>query len=419
MPRVSKSPKSPAKGPAKGPVGSPGESPASSSGEGERLSMFDVSGDSRIRVMRRDEKSMKFILHGYLPADSSEEDVATTFGGGHYRCQKIVKDAQGASVIESQREFDVPGQYKPPTGELPGLTQQQPQAAPAQAAISALPQVGTGNVMEILQSGLVGTVLDLLNKARQPASTDGGMAEVLREMARQASEDRRLLMETLKAMQGQGTSRAEVLAELQQMKNLVAPTSAMEGGRSQLTELVSAIKELREVSEEFTGGSKSEPTDPLSFVPQVLEVLTEEQRLKREAQAARRPRPPQPAITQGGAPVPPQPAQPAQPEAPLWQRVLVGEGPRLVQQAQLGTDPDDVAGLVVKFAPPQLRGAITEIMNGPTEDVVAKLKQFVPGLADYPTWTEEFVVAVQYELFGEPDDPTQEQLPLDPVPPVN
>jgi hypothetical protein len=195
----------------------------------------------------------------------------------------------------------------------------------------------------------------------------------------------------------------------------VAPSEAV-AGRNQLTELVGAIKELREVSEEFSP-SKPAETDPLSFVPQVLEVLTEEQRLKREAQAARRPRPPQPAIT-GGAPVTPQPPQPAQPEVPLWQRVLVGEGPRLIQQAQLGTDPDDVAGLVVKFAPPQLRGAITEIMNGPTDEVVAKLKQFVPGLNDYPTWTEEFVIAVQYELFGEPTDPEQEQLPLD-QPPVN
>lgn len=365
--------------------------------------------------MRRDEKSMKFILHGYLPAEASEEDVATTFGGGHYRCQKIVKDAQGASVIESQREFDVPGQYKPPVGELPGLASRPPEVPASQSAITASSQVGAGNVMEILQSGLVGTVLDLLKAAKQPAPSDSGMAEVVRELARQASEDRRMLMDTLKAMQGQGTTRSEVLAELQQMKSLVSPTSAVEGGRSQLTELVSAIKELREVSEDL--GGKPVAADPLAFVPQVLEVISEEQKLRRGRQAQGRPAPaaPTPAITQG-ATVSEAPASPV----PLWQRILVGEGPKLVQQAEQGSDPDDVAALVVKFMPGNLRGAITEFFNAPTADVLALVRQHVPGLNEYPKWTEDFVVGVQYELFGEPDDPTQEALPLDaPPPPVH
>ena len=396
MPRVKKSPGS-----------LPGSLPehladSPRSAEGERTTLFDASGDSRIRVYRRDDK-MKLVMHGYLPPDSAEEDVARQFGGGHYKCQLIAKDSQGASVIVTSREFDLPGAYKPPAGELPGLTQRAPDALPSLTSVSpTLP--GASNVMEILQSGLVGSVIDLLNKAKQPTPADTGLAEVLRDIAKQASDDRRMMLDMMKGLGQAAPSRAEVLAELEVMKRVLSAPSATSDSKQQLTELVEAIKQLRDVSEEFNP-TRNDPTDPLSFVPQVLEFMTEEQKLRRSKATPPAvslvPATKVPAMPMSSEPVP----GPMKPESvPLWQRVLVGEGPKLVGYAQRGEDAEEVAALAIKFAP-SLRGAFTEFFNRPADEALTLLVRHVPGLTDYPTWAEDFVLAAQYELFGEGDEP--------------
>lgn len=397
MPRVKTPRRSPARSPDESPGGSPEEAAV-----GKRVTMFDPSGDSRVRVNRRDDKTMKYIFHGYVPADATEEDLSRLFGGGHYRCQKLVKDSQGSDIIDSQREFDVPGAYRPQTGELPGVEKQPALAATASsAAAGGAHPSGGDNPMSIIQADLARSYLEVGKAARElmrePA--DNVMKEVLAEMR----EDRRLLVSLIEKIgKPQDGGRKELLAELEVMRRLVAPATPTSGSKETLTELVDAIKQLRDVSEEFNPPTKA-PENPLDLVPKVLEVISEEQKLRRGAQQPRAlavVRPETPMLT---------PEQPAAAPVPLWQRIIQKEGPKLIAAAQANRDPELVASVAYQFAPDQIKGALSEFFNGPTDEVVAKLREQLPPLNEFASWTEEFVIAAQIEIFGEPEEPEEEE----------
>ena len=369
--------------------------------------MFDATGDSRIRVMRRDDKTMKFVMHGYLPAESTEEDVALQWGGGHYRCQKIVKDSQGASVIDSSREFDLPGAYKPVTGEMPGIRPPvAPDVPPVNAGAPLYQQphsASTGSAGEVLNAAMVSTVVDLLKMGREVAATrpdpNAGLAAILEQMR----EDRAIMLKMIEKMgqQQQGPTRAELLAEMETMKRLVG---GGENSSDQLDKLVGAIQKLRDVSEEFS--PKPTDTDPLSFVPDVLKVLSNEQALRaqqrRPAAPVARPSipPAQPAST------PPQPKEePVMTDMPLWQQVLRAEGPRLLNAAKRGHNPALVAGVAYDFAPENIKDALAEFFDADVGDITKAIVENVPGIEEYPEWLADFIEAAGVTIFGDDEEP--------------
>src|SRR5262245_8585936 len=92
------------------------EAPPEESGGENSASLFDGSADARVRILRRDDTTQKYVTHGYFPPDAGEELISRTLGGGAYRAQLVIPDpASGMLKIKRQRDFKIPGAYKPPS----------------------------------------------------------------------------------------------------------------------------------------------------------------------------------------------------------------------------------------------------------------------------------------------------------------
>ena len=381
----------------------------------ETPSLFDASGDSRVRLYRRDEQKQKMVFHGYLPPDATEETIAEATGGGYYKVQLLVRNGEGKEVIETSRELSIPGAYKPITGSLPGV------GVPATIASSPVAQQqgqqngGGDNMGSVLNAAMVSTVVDLLRMGKEVASSRPDPAASLAPILQQMSEDRKVMFALIERMGTQQQqpvqSRTEFFEEIKLMQSLLGPRtdSSSEGG---LAKMLEQFRLLKEMGQELGGDKGDKDTDPLSLLPGVLELLTNEQRLRATPPA--QPQPAQRRLTHGapGAGPQPQPQPTGQPvpetaSKDVLDEVLAKHGAVLVSSAKAGRSPELIAGMAVQFAPKALLERLGEYFQKDDDAIVSELIAKLPELAAHKEWVEEFVVAANTELFGpeEDDDP--------------
>jgi len=189
---------------------------------------------------------------------------------------------------------------------------------------------------------------------------------------------------------------------METMKRLVG---GAESSGDQLDKLVGAIQKLRDVSEEFS--PKQTDTDPLSFVPDVLKVLSNEQALRAQQRrpAAPAPRPSIPPAQPASTSQPQPKEEPVVTDMPLWQQVLRGEGPRLLNAAKRGHNPALVAGVAYDFAPENIKDALAEFFDADVGDITKAIVENVPGIEAYPEWLADFIEAAGVTIFGEDEEP--------------
>lgn len=350
--------------------------------------------------MRRDDKTLKMVFHGYLSPDCHEATISDVFGGGHYRAQLTVVTERG-EVIKQSRDLDVPGPYKPPTGELPGARALEAagRSLSPGAQANALPADGG---MNILNTALIASVVDLLKSFRDvktPAAA-GITPEVLIAMIQSQSTMQMKMMEAM-LTRDKGDSKKEVLDLMEQLKGLISPIGGTSPNPNNPAEImkniVETVRQLRDVSDDLNPRGGTEPMDILGKLAEV--VVTEQQHRNQ----GRGQRPPQgrrsvaPAITQGEGKMPVE-------QVPTWQLVLHKEGPRLLAQAQVGRDPGVVASIAMEYAPPQIAGVLAEFFRQEPADIITKLGEHVPGLKGFPDWTMAFVEEVRLILGYEEDE---------------
>lgn len=389
--------------------------PPDEAGGADAASLFDASGDARVRIMRRDNTTQKMVTHGYFPPTVKEEDIATAFGGGHYRAQLVIPDpASGLAKVKTSRDFYIPGAYRPPqkinsfedAGPNGPLANPQAAAATVQSPVAGIP-TGGDDLMAVLKAGIINTLLEMMKQTRE-ASAKPGTDPLLLEFLRQQAEDRKAATEMQMRMMefmlknsgnNNGHSRQELLDELTKYKELFGGNA---GGNNldTLKTMIETFREFRDAADDVASlrGGTGDPI--MDSIPKLVEVVAEQHQMsKRNATAPR-----QIPVPSQGSPVSTIPM----PDIPLWKRLLRQQGPRLLASAVAKHDPDVIAGTAILFAPPDLKTALAEFFHRDEPEVVADILTEVPALADHREWLTDFVNNAQFRLFpdefGDDDD---------------
>jgi hypothetical protein len=386
-----------------------GVAPDEAGGE-DAASLFDASGDARVRVMRRDQTTQKFVTHGFFPPTVKEEDIAMAFGGGNYRAQLVIPDpASGLSKIKRSRDFSIPGAYRPPNRIT---TMEEVGQNPAPAAVNGgremmLAPTG-GDLASILNAGVVSTLLDLLKTTKEintrPVAGPDPMLLKLMEIQAASQQQMMQLMLTI-ATKETGDSKKEVLDLMTKMKELTAPTN---GGApnpanplDMFNSMLETFKSFREAADDVASPRGGSGDVFMDSIPKLVEVVAEQSRLSKD-RAASMPRPAPVPTTQVNTALPP-----STDGVPMWRVVLKQQAPRLIQAAQQGQDADVLAGMAVMFAPTAFVPTLREFFHRDHEEVVNQVMEEIPELSLHRDWVNIFVESVQERLFPEEFDEEQ------------
>lgn len=387
------------------PHAQPDAPPEEAGGEGSE-SLFDASGDARVRILRRDDRTQKMVTHGYMEPTVSEEQVSARFGGGHYRAQLFVPDDSGVPKVKRSRDFDIPGPYKPPA-KINTMDEVGPHApVQQQNGGTALPLVvgGGDDLMQVLKAGIINTLLEMMKSTKEMSAprtpaVDPMLVEIMKAQAATQSQMMQFML-TLATKDG-GDSKKDMLDLMAKMKELVAPPASANGvvpadPMKMFNNMLETFKSFREAAEDV-----SPPSDGmggiLSAAPKLIEVISEQHQMQKNAAAAAasQPRAAQQPIVGTIAP------QPQGPPPALWQRALREHAGRLVASAAAKHDPDVIAGTAILFAPPALLEAFKIFFHRSEEEVAADVFTEIPLLAEHREWVADFVVAAQERLFPE------------------
>jgi len=392
--------------------------PVEAGGEGV-ASLFDFSGEARVRVLHRNEKTIRYEPHGYFPANATEENILSEFGGGKYRVQLLVRDEAGREVIKTQRDIDLPGQYKPPAGDLPGIGARNGNRPPdAPVSPVAVPFVGGGDdLMQVLKAGIINTLLEMMKSTKEMSSRSAPAVDpMLVELMKQQSATQQQMMQFMLTLATKDTGSGEnkdMLGMLAKMKEIVAPAAATGGvdPMQMFNTMLDTFTRMREVADQVaTPQSDADPF--MSSIPRLVEVVAEQHQMNKQDRERRT------------APTPPPSSTPVvgtisshapTPELPLWQKTLRQQSARLLASAVAGHDAEVIAGTAILFAPPHVLEALKFFFHRSEEEVVADVLVEIPQMAEHRDWLVEFVNAAQYRLFpeefGDDEDTTGEDAP--------
>ncbi|MGH3589545.1 MAG: hypothetical protein ACRDRF_00710 [Pseudonocardiaceae bacterium] len=382
-----------------------GKAPEEAGGEGS-ASLFDASGDARVRVLRKDERTQKMVTHGFFPPTVSEEDVMEAFGGGHYRAQLVIQDGSGLSKIKTQRDFNIPGAYKPPQ-EIPAF--RSGVEGPKNPPIAGAPVVGTippgmGDMAGMLNATMMTTFMDMIKTMKEvstrPAPTiDPLLVALMQNQSATQGKMMELLLGLMTRPTGESAEKGEerTLRLLASMREIIAPSNAADP-LAMFNKVLESFGAMREAAEDFTP-QRSGSGDPLmDSIPKLAEVIAGEYQ-QRQAARNRIPAPNTPALPPG-APIVDAAQPPAEP-LPIWKQLLRREGPRLSGAAASGKSAELMADIAVAFMPENIKGAIVEFFHRDEKEVFADIVAEVPTLAQFPTWVADFVEHAQFKLFPE------------------
>ncbi len=346
-------------------------------------SAFNAIGDDRgfVRIVRLDEREKSWVPHGkLLPSEATWERVAELFGGGKYRLVGFKKDEAGHVNFEKQTTVVIPGPYKPPTGDLPGMPSRNAASSPP-GRVEVGTVGGTPTSAETLNAALVNQVIEMMQANRRPGVEWGALLAALAPT----------LTELIKAMTGRkdegGKLNDMVLRQMEKLGEKIEhitqrPAQPTQPATTQMGDLVAAIREVLELKDMMEGKESGGERMPPEFgmVEKMLGLL------------------------QGGkvvpAPVPTGAPTPAAVAAmPIWQRLLLGNKRILLSAAARGRDGSAIAqALLDLHVPEEAIGSVKELLQRP--DCGAVVVQAVPELAQFPKFTEEFLTTLAEELLA-------------------
>ena len=368
------------------PAEAPGEVLELSEETGPSLSVFDASGDTRVRCLWRDPQRQKWTTHGYLPPSTTEEDILKLFGGGEYMLQLLVQSPEGKEVIKQTRRLKLVGAHRIPAN-LPGIHEPPPGASTNGAQT---PEVGTldgSSPVQMLNTALVGSVIDLLKTlktppAPAPVAPQLPWGEILTVVVGP------LMLKLV----DKRNDKSEILEMMKQLKEMIPPSSANAPVSNTVTDMVKGIKELMGLKDIVEG--REAPPDPETAMwgaaMKAMELIAP------KLGGATQPQPPAAAALPPGA----------QPGMPRWKLMLLAQRSRLIQAASFGLAADTAAETALTFLPPQMHGILTEFLALP--DHVEITMQTIPELREFATWTAEFMEELRSQFMGEEEEDAEE-----------
>lgn len=400
---------------------------------GERLT--DVAADTvaearsgstrepRATIKRLNDSDGKYAMLDSVDATNvTEEWVAKNYGGGKYRVLIHGPTVGGRwGYIGSETyEIDASIPFRGSMmGRAPRATIHNPDGTIAGSGADDMAMLMKTQIVELVQSSA-----DLRQRDREASSTQTAMLMKMMDESSKRSAEFMQLMLTMMSAKPTGPSIVELLGAI---SPLLAPLlgsrkdpmdmamqlmtlTGNKGGGSQLTEIISAVKELRETAGLF-GPAEREPEDSsllgtiTRMAPQLLTMLSQQ----KVAEVAGQP----PVVA---APVAFQPNPPA--ESPMMVAAPVvgaAEGDdvglvtmmlkpyasMLVERAMADDDPHDLGYSVALMIPMTVRNAVAAFIA--QENAAAEVIAAIPALAPYPAWVGEFIEGVR-ERFNPSED---------------
>lgn len=381
--------RSPEVAPDAAPAEAPEEVLELSEESGPSLSVFDASGDTRVRCLWRDPQRQKWTTHGYLPPSTTEEDVLKLFGGGEYMLQLLVQSPEGKEVIKQTRRLKLVGAHRIPAN-LPGIND----PSPSVASTVQVPEIGTVDGMNpnaALNHALAASVIDLLKSMREVKQAPVVQApqlpwgEILTTVVGPL---------VLKLVEKKDNGKSEILETLKQLKELVPQQSAATPVASSVSDMVKGIKELMGLKDIVEG--KEAPPDPETAMwgaaMKAMDIAASYVAgNKKNGDNTGQPQLP-PGSPQG---------------MPKWKLMLLAQRKRLVEAASYNLPADTAAETALTFLPQQMHGVLTEFLEMP--DHVDITIQTIPELGEFRTWTTEFMRELQHQFLGEDEDEDAEE----------
>jgi hypothetical protein len=396
------------------------EPPPEESGGENAASLFDASADARVRVLRRDDTTQKYVTHGYFPPDAGEELISRTLGGGAYRAQLVIPDpASGMLKIKRQRDFKIPGAYKPPSSIKDFAEAGEHPVSANGAGAPAASGLPSGNeLMQALNAGVISSVIDLLKTMREQKTSDSSLVMPMMmkfmeaQTAQQAQMTQFMLAFITREPPKVDSESKDYLGMLAKMKEIVSPAASGGGSPVEMfTAMLDAFKSFKDAADDVVTPAVSD--NPLvSSLPKIAEVLYEQHQMQKSGAVSR-------GVAVTHAPVPgpaggtaQMPTVHAMPEIPMWRRILRQQAHRLVASAVAKHDPEVIAGTAILFAPTDVLAALKEFFHREdSEAIYADILAEIPVMAEHREWLAAFVEAAQFRLFPEEfsdDEPTVE-----------
>jgi len=373
-------------------------------------SLFDFQGDARVRVLHRNEKTQRYEPHGYFPTNATEESILNEFGGGRFRVQLLVRDDLGREIIKSTRDFDLPGDYKLPPGDLPGIGSRavggpKPKIFSTGDAVATIPQIPNNNdLMEVLKAGIINTLLDMMKTSREVRPV--GPDPMLLKLMEQQSQTQQKMMEFMLtlATQKSGGSREETFELLAKAKELVGGPAAGMNPMEMFNSMLEAMTRMRDVAEDINPPNARSGDPLMDSIPRLVEVVAEQHEMNKRQRTVQQAPPTSVAVT-----------TPIVSERPMamWQQILRRESKRLISFAIAKQDPDLIAGTAVVLAPPHIREALAIFLHRAPEAVEADILVEIPELAEHREWLTDFVQAAQERLFPDEFTDADEKEPVE------
>ncbi len=395
--------------------------------------------EPRATVKRLNEDDGKFATLDTVDASLvSEEWVQRTYGGGKYRVliHGPVKGGGWGYVGMESYEIDKSVPFR---GSIMGRDQRATIHNPDGSVVGG-PRLDA-DLNALMKTQIVELVQSSADVRARDRESSSAVMTMMMTMMKESSERNDRFMQLMMTMMNQkptGPSLTELLAAitplvmpllgsrkdpLEMATQLMALTGgAAKGGASSISEVVAAIKELRETADLFNPGEREEDTSLLGTItrlaPQLLTLLTEQQRAALQAQPAPTPAPVAAATYQ--------PAPSALPPAAMPQPAPVGaiEGEQdmgmvtamlqpyagmLVEHAMADDDPFDLGHSVAVLIPFGMRNAVAAFIERDT--AAAEVIAAIPALSPYPAWVGEFIDGVRerYNPLADDDDGGEEK----------
>ena len=366
--------------------------------------MSDVMGDGGVspiaRIYRQDgDTGMESFVDKVSATMISEEWLAKQYGGGEYRVQFRGPTKGGKVGYTGQKRFSIDAKIPRRTPRY-----QEPAVNPPNESGGGL--TPDGDMAMLLKSQIVDMVRSSSEQRRNDAQMQAATLQMMMGMMQQSSQMMQGMIATMVTAKGESTDLLTKLLPILAPKaggdplEMLIKLKALDGPKNNLSEMLEAIRQLKETSEMF--GPQGSDDDGMmgmvkSLAPSVMGLLANaNERANANARPPMRPMARPSPVGALAAPMPHETGElPATEEPEIvnpWKQITPFV-PMILEKAATDEDAGDYAYSVVGFVPLMMRGTLRELANRP--EAVQELTANFPAFAQYPTWTEAFIAGIR------------------------
>ena len=389
--------------------------------------------EARATVKRLNEEDQKYYTLDVVDAAlANEEWIQRTYGGGKYRVYiNGPNKTTGRTGFIRLLTFEV-DRSVPFLGSIAGRNKAA-MSPTLHNADGSVARRGDDDMALVFKSQILELVKDSAEARQRDREGSSAMLTMMTSMMAQQSQQNQQFMQLMMGLltaQKNTPALPEMIGALapllspvissltvrkdplESATQLVALMNSSKPATNGLTDVIAAVKELRETADLFNNNEPREDDSLLGTVtrmlPQLLPLLTAQQQRELAATmptapVAMTPTIPAPSVM-GELPLATVSADPSgvEDDMSLVLGMMRTYGEQLVERARNDDDPYDLGRSVASVIPITMRNAASAFAL--REDAAAQILAAVPALAPYPAWVNEFVEGVHDHFHGADDE---------------